>query len=165
MNLSWNFTRGSNLLISTFLRGDWELLITKSEVLQYFSPNLRWQLVESHVFLEGSFVLDVLADWKSKAEQNIWFLFFFWSLPTRMSERCKTCPVCVKLGSRDKERHSTRLQVEMLERNECIRSFHTQRIDLYFCDKEPNHRNVWSLSFLSSCLSLLEHTHTKCCHC
>lgn len=88
--------------------------------------------------------------------------FGFYSFSGDSQPECQSAAkrvLCVELSSRDKKRDSTRLQVEMLERNESIRSFHTQRIDLYFCDKEPNHRSVWSLSFLSSCLSLLEHTH------
>lgn len=147
MNLSWNLTRGSNLLISPFFDGGLRTFDNK--------------ILTSPQMATCSFVLDVLTEWKSKAEQDIWSLFFFWNLPTRMAECCKTYPVCVELGSRDKEQDSMRLQVEMLERNECIRSFHIQRIDLYFCDKEPNHGSVWSLSFLSSCLSLHEHAHTQ----
>lgn len=47
------------------------------------------------------------------------------------------------------------LQMERLEKTEHIRSFHTQRRDLFFHDKALNHHRLQALLFLSSSPSLL----------
>lgn len=121
-----------------------------------------------------SFVLDVLAEWKNRAEQkktNIPPLFFqpgvllhLWSLQRRVgtylftrfsvSGCSKTCPVRVEVGrERGSARLSLLLSVAKVERTQGIGSFHAQRRDLYFCDKAPNPRRHEPYRSLSSCPS------------